>query len=101
VREAIGAPLPPAERPLFDQTVATARAALGTDAFAAAWEHGRTLPLEQLIATALGHVVDAAAGPQTRLPSQVAAARCSKEGTGRTERDEQDPLRSGKVPVGR
>jgi predicted ATPase/DNA-binding SARP family transcriptional activator len=63
LREAIGAPLPPAERPLFDQTVATARAALGTDAFAAAWEHGRTLPLEQVIATALGNVVDAAASP--------------------------------------
>ena len=53
LREAIGAPLPPAERPHFDQTVATARVALGADAFASAWEHGRTLPLEQVIATML------------------------------------------------
>jgi hypothetical protein len=100
LREAIGAPLPPVERPLFDQTVATVRAALGTDAFAAAWESGRSLPLEQVIAMALGHVVDAAAGPRPRLPSQV-AARGSKEGTGCAARDAQARLRPGKVPVGR
>jgi hypothetical protein len=73
VRDAIGAPLSPDERSFFDPTVATARAALGTDALAAMWESGRSRPLEQVITTSLENVVDAAAGPQTRLPSQGAA----------------------------
>ena len=37
----------------FERTVATARAALGTETFAVAWEEGRALTLEQAVAYAL------------------------------------------------
>ncbi|HEY3506897.1 MAG TPA: BTAD domain-containing putative transcriptional regulator [Actinocatenispora sp.] len=40
-RESVGAPLPPAERGDVDRTTAAALAALGPDAFAAAYERGR------------------------------------------------------------
>jgi tetratricopeptide (TPR) repeat protein len=52
-REALGAPLPPDERAGHDQAVAAMRAALGEQAFAAAWAAGRALPLEQAIGEAL------------------------------------------------
>jgi len=48
-REAIGTSLPPAERVEHDRTALAARRALGDDAFASAWNQGRTLPTEQLI----------------------------------------------------
>jgi predicted ATPase len=54
LRAGIGTPLPPSERAAQERTVATARAALGEDAFAAAWAKGQTMPLEQAIAYALG-----------------------------------------------
>jgi len=53
VREAIGAPLPPLERTPYAQAVASVRAHVGEDAFAAAWQEGRTMPLEQVIEEAL------------------------------------------------
>jgi hypothetical protein len=52
-RDAIGAPLPPAERSEHDRSVAAARAALGDEAFAAAWAEGRTMTFERAIAYAL------------------------------------------------
>jgi predicted ATPase/transcriptional regulator with XRE-family HTH domain len=48
LREAIGAPLSPADQAGYDRTVADLRATLGADPFAAAWALGRTLPLEQV-----------------------------------------------------
>ncbi len=53
LRLAIGAPLPPVERAPYEQAVASARAHLGEEAFAAAWQEGRTMPLEQVIDEAL------------------------------------------------
>ena len=54
LREEFGAPLPPNERPRYEEQVATARAALNDNAaFAAAWQEGRALTLEQAIALAL------------------------------------------------
>jgi tetratricopeptide (TPR) repeat protein len=53
LREAIGAPLPPAEQARNDQAVAAVRVALGDAVFAAAWEAGRIMPLEQAIALAI------------------------------------------------
>jgi hypothetical protein len=50
LREALGAPLPPVERAHYDRSVAATRAALGEEAFAAAWAEGRALSLEQAIA---------------------------------------------------
>jgi predicted ATPase/uncharacterized protein HemY len=43
----------PVDAPLPDREVAGARAALGEDAFGAAWAAGRALPLEEAIALAL------------------------------------------------
>ena len=49
VRDELGAPLPPAERPGHEKDLAAARASLGDDAFAAAWEAGRAMPLEEAV----------------------------------------------------
>jgi tetratricopeptide (TPR) repeat protein len=48
LREAIGAPLAPADQAGYDRTIAALQATLGDNAFAAAWALGRTLPLEQV-----------------------------------------------------
>ena len=42
------------ERPLYERCVAAARAALGEEAFAAAWAKGRALSLEAAVAYAVG-----------------------------------------------
>jgi len=47
------AQLEPADRADYDRILAEVRAQLGEDAFAAAWEAGRALPLEQAIEEAL------------------------------------------------
>jgi hypothetical protein len=62
LRTALGAPLLPAERALHKRAVADARAALGDDAFAAAWERGQALSLEQAIAEAIAAPADSPAG---------------------------------------
>jgi predicted ATPase/class 3 adenylate cyclase len=50
LREEIGAPLPPNERPRYDPQVASARAAMEDDpAFDSAWQEGRTMTLEQAV----------------------------------------------------
>ena len=49
LREAMASPLQPVDRPGYEQTVAAARAQLGEEAFAAAWQEGRTMKLEQVI----------------------------------------------------
>jgi predicted ATPase/class 3 adenylate cyclase/DNA-binding CsgD family transcriptional regulator len=51
LREAIGTPLPPVERVPYDRAVEALRTQLGEQAFAAAWAEGRTLSLEQALAT--------------------------------------------------
>ncbi len=52
-REAIGAPLPPVQRPDYEQHVGTLRVALGERASATAWAEGRAMTLEQAIEYAL------------------------------------------------
>jgi predicted ATPase/DNA-binding CsgD family transcriptional regulator len=52
VQEASGLPVEPAFRDAHLRDVAAVRAALGEDAFSAAWEAGAVLPLEQAIAEA-------------------------------------------------
>lgn len=61
LRTAIGAPLPPANRAAYERTITNARAALGEEAFAAAWEAGRILSMEQVIAEACGETTVSAA----------------------------------------
>ena len=53
LREAIGSPLPSNERQEYDRTLAAVREALGEEAFAAAWQQGRAMPIEQAITYAL------------------------------------------------
>jgi len=53
LRAATGVPFPPTDQAGYDRTVIAARAALGDDAFAAAWAAGATLSLEQAVALAL------------------------------------------------
>jgi len=55
LREAIGAPMYLPERSDYEQIVTELRSALGDEAFAVAWEEGRTMTLEQAIAYALEH----------------------------------------------
>jgi predicted ATPase/class 3 adenylate cyclase len=51
--DATGNLIHPVDRAEFDRSAAAARATLGEEAFAAAWEAGRALTLEQAIAAAL------------------------------------------------
>jgi tetratricopeptide (TPR) repeat protein len=55
LREVIGAPMYIPERSDYEQIVTELRSALGDEAFAVAWEEGRTMTLEQAIAYALEH----------------------------------------------
>lgn len=53
LREAIGAPLAPADRPDHERTLAITRAALRQDAFAATWAEGSAMPAEDAAADAV------------------------------------------------
>src|SRR5436853_427788 len=53
LHEALHIPVPYCSRADHDRAVAAARAALGEEAFAAAWAEGRAMTLEQAIAFAL------------------------------------------------
>jgi tetratricopeptide (TPR) repeat protein len=59
LREAVAFPLPPTDRPGYEQAVSTTRAQLGEDAFAAAWHEGRTMPLERIRDNALKMSIEA------------------------------------------
>jgi tetratricopeptide (TPR) repeat protein len=54
LREELGTPVPPPDRAEYERAVAAARAALGDEAFAAAWAEGRAMSWQQAIAYALG-----------------------------------------------
>jgi hypothetical protein len=53
VRDTIGVRLHSMARREYEHDAAAARAALGDQAFAAAWEQGRALALEQVVAEVL------------------------------------------------
>jgi non-specific serine/threonine protein kinase len=55
VREGNGFPLRRGERATRDRTEAAAQAALGEAAYAAIWAEGQALPLDEVVALALGH----------------------------------------------
>ncbi|WP_246631911.1 ATP-binding protein [Pseudonocardia nigra] len=59
-REAVGAPLPAAERGDVDRIATAARAALGEEAFAAAFAAGAASPLEDVVRARTGRVTTAA-----------------------------------------
>jgi non-specific serine/threonine protein kinase len=55
LREDIGAPKSPSERPPYDRAISAARVGLGDDAvFDSAWQQGRAMSLEEAIEYALG-----------------------------------------------
>jgi non-specific serine/threonine protein kinase len=55
LREEIGAPITPAQRPWYDRQVTAARAALDDDAaFDLAWQEGRQMKSDQAVRYALG-----------------------------------------------
>jgi DNA-binding CsgD family transcriptional regulator len=72
VFDAIGLVLEPQDRAEYDRNAAVARAHLGADAFAAAWEAGRTMTIEQAIAEALEPL------PET-LPAPAASPTASQQ----------------------
>ncbi len=49
LRETIGAPLPPIERPLYEARVTAARSSLGKRLFSAYWARGRAMTLAQAL----------------------------------------------------
>ena len=53
LRESIGVPIPPVDRVMYEQALATSRARADERMFAAAWAEGRAMTLEQAIAAAL------------------------------------------------
>jgi ATP/maltotriose-dependent transcriptional regulator MalT len=55
LREAMGVPLPPVDRPAYEGSITAARSHLGEKTFAAAWDEGRTMTTEQAL-TAKGPV---------------------------------------------
>ncbi|HEU5102048.1 MAG TPA: tetratricopeptide repeat protein, partial [Roseiflexaceae bacterium] len=65
-RETLGAPLLPIYRDHYQRGLAAARALLDQAAFAAAWEEGRAMTLEQAIAEALAALQDEPPSKQMR-----------------------------------
>src|SRR5260221_458537 len=74
LREAMGTLIPPVYRADYESSVAAASAQLGQKAFASAWAQGRTMTLEQVLASleasSLAEPVSAATAPAVRLPPQ-------------------------------
>jgi hypothetical protein len=71
LRGAMGTPLAPSDRAEHDRTAAAARAALGEDAFAAAWTAGQAMSPHEAAAfalqeeTSLGPTLDSEHPPDT------------------------------------
>jgi tetratricopeptide (TPR) repeat protein len=53
LRESVGAPRPPVDRPRYEVYLSRARADLGDAAFAAAWAEGQAMPPEEALEAAL------------------------------------------------
>ena len=70
LHETMGALIPPVYRADYEQSIAAARAQLGQKAFAAAWAEGRTMTLEQVLASlepsSLAEPVPAASTPAVK-----------------------------------
>lgn len=58
LRETARAPIPPNEREKYDREMAVTRAALGEEAFAAAWAEGSAMTIEQAVAYAMEENTD-------------------------------------------
>jgi DNA-binding CsgD family transcriptional regulator len=69
VRETIGAPLPPVDRPAVETVVRQARSTLGEERFAAAWTAGRSLTPDEAVAEALAGTDATSASPRPPVPA--------------------------------
>ncbi len=67
IRAAIGAPLPPVDRPAYERDVAAAPAHLGEAAFSQAWAQGQTEPYQavgaQIVEITADAVIPGTPGP--------------------------------------
>jgi hypothetical protein len=64
LRQAMGAPVRPADRQAVEDALAAARTALGGLPFEEAWQRGRSLPLEQIVARVVAGSKDGPAEPE-------------------------------------
>jgi hypothetical protein len=51
-RQSKGVPMPPILRPAYERDLATARGAIGSNRFAAAWAEGSVITVDQLVESA-------------------------------------------------
>jgi DNA-binding CsgD family transcriptional regulator len=93
VWETLGLPAP-RHHPQYEQAVARARASLGDEAFVAAWEAGRALPLADTVAEAIAGAQPTARVPRTLpgaaerfklTPREVDVLRCVRAGQSNRE----------------
>jgi hypothetical protein len=64
LRQAMGTPVRPADRPTIERALAAARTTLGDVTFTNTWATGKTLPLEQAVARALAGPDGGAGAPE-------------------------------------
>jgi predicted ATPase/DNA-binding CsgD family transcriptional regulator len=87
IRAAIGSPIQPVERPEIEAKSAAVRAALGDEAYAAAWKAGRALSSDDAIAEGLALAAEAATpAPPSESPDRDASA-ASGDACGLTARE--------------
>ncbi|GAC1617168.1 MAG: hypothetical protein NVS4B11_06050 [Ktedonobacteraceae bacterium] len=80
LRETVGAPIPPVERTFYEQSVKAARAQLGEKRFATAWAEGRTMTLEQALASQRPVALSSSALAGQPLTSPTKASSLSADG---------------------
>jgi len=74
LRGVIGTMVAPCEQPQHEATMAGARAALGDDAFEAAWQRGLLAPLDDLLAGSPAAPTPTAPAPATPAPAEPSPA---------------------------
>jgi DNA-binding CsgD family transcriptional regulator len=82
LREAIAVPLPPVDRPTYEQAVSVASMHLGESAFRTAWQEGRTMTPEQSLAAKAVSVtisVEPPVAPHPRSSSTYPASLTARE----------------------
>jgi ATP/maltotriose-dependent transcriptional regulator MalT len=87
LRESLGTPMPPVDRPDYERSVAATRAQLGMEAFVAAWEEGRAMTAEQALAaqgrttvpTATPNPLDAISAPPAKSLTTYPAGLTARE----------------------
>ncbi|MCC6628694.1 MAG: hypothetical protein IT340_14990, partial [Chloroflexi bacterium] len=79
VRETIGVPLPPVDRPAVEARVRQARSVLGGERFAAAWSAGRAMTLDEAVGEALAETETTSVAPRPPEPAVPGAIELDAE----------------------